>query len=71
MSKSEVLTFTWFFGHCTAKNIYIAIKFRMCVVCMQVNDVSSDNFKMFDFMGNYLLKVQILRFGVKIKNIKI
>ena len=34
ISKSDVMTFTWFFDHCTAKYKDIALKFCMCVVCM-------------------------------------
>ena len=32
--KSDVINFTWFFDHCTAKYKDIALKFGMCVVCM-------------------------------------
>ena len=32
--KSDVITFTCFFDHCTVKNGDIALQFGMCVVCM-------------------------------------
>ena len=32
--KSDVITFIWFFDHCTAKYKDIALKFCMYVVCM-------------------------------------
>ena len=41
ISKSDVITFTWFFDHCTAKYKYIGLKFGICVVSMQLCNIYS------------------------------
>ena len=49
-----------FFGHCTAKkNNDFALKFCMPAVCMYFDHIFSffDKLKMFDFIGNYFLKI--------------
>ena len=64
--KCDVSTFTCFFGHCTAKNKDIALKFCMPVVCMYLDHIYSgflDNLKISDFIGNYFWKIEILNFG--------
>ena len=56
----------FFFGHCTAKNKDIALKFCMSVVCMYLNHIYSsflDNLKISDFIGNCFWKIKILNFG--------
>ena len=53
--KFDVITFTWFFGHCTAKNKDIDLKFWMRIVCMYLDHMYSgllDNLKISDFIGN-------------------
>ena len=55
-----------FFGHCTAKNKDIALKFNMLVVCMYIDHIYfgfSDDLKISDFIGNYFWKTEILNFG--------
>ena len=41
ISKSDVITYTWFFDHCTAKFENIALKFGMCDVCMYLYNIYS------------------------------
>ena len=57
--KCDVITFTWFFGHCTAKNKDIALKFCMLVVCMYLYHMYSvffNKLKISDFISNYSFK---------------
>ena len=51
--KTEVMTFTCFFGNCTVKNKDIALKISMHVACMHVDNVYSVfyNLKILDFIG--------------------
>ena len=54
--KCEVITFNWFFGHCTAKNKDIALNFCMRVACTYLDHIFSgfsDNLEISDFIGNY------------------
>ena len=70
--KCDVITFTWFSGHCTAKNKDIALKFCVRVVCMYVDHIYSgclDNVKNLDFIGNYFWKFEILNFWGQIRKI--
>ena len=49
----------FFFGHCTAKNKDIALKFCMRVVCMYHDHIYSDfldKLKSLDFIGNLFLR---------------
>ena len=64
--KCDVITFTWFFGHCTAKNEDIALKFCMRVIYMYL-----DHICIFRFFGKL---PQILKMSQEIelvKNLKI
>ena len=54
------------YGHCTAKNKYIALKFCKHAVCMYFNHIYSgflDTLKILDFIGNCFGKIKILHFG--------
>ena len=54
--KCDVITFTWFLGHCTAKNKDIALKFCLHVVCMYLDNIYSgflNTLKILDYIGNY------------------
>ena len=54
--KCDVITFTWFLGHCTAKNKDIALKFCLHVVCMYFDHIYSGFLytrKILDLNGNY------------------
>ena len=58
--KFDVIKFTAFWGHCTTKNKYIALKFRMRVVCMCLDHILSgfwDKLKILDFIGSYFWKI--------------
>ena len=35
--KCDIITFTWFLGHCTAKKKDIALQFCMHIVCMNID----------------------------------
>ena len=53
--KCDVITFTWFLGHCTAKNKDIALKFCMRVVFYVFRSHVFrfwENLKITDFIGN-------------------
>ena len=57
--KCDVITFTWFSGHCTAKNKDIALKFCVRVFCKYPEHVYScvlDNLEISDLTGNHLKK---------------
>ena len=41
ISKSDVINFTCLFYHCSAKYKAIALKFSLCVVCMQLYNIYS------------------------------
>ena len=41
IKKSDVITITVFFNHCTAKTEDIALKFAMCVACMKLHNIYS------------------------------
>ena len=54
--KCDVITFTWFFGHCTTKNKDTALKFRMLAAGMNLDHIYSgclDKLKILDLRGNY------------------
>ena len=73
--KCDVITFTCFFGHCTAKNKDIALKFCMRVVCMYLGHIYSGfliTWKFRILWANIFEKSKFWIFGVKIEtNIKI
>ena len=55
---------------CTTKNKVFALKFAMCVVCMNLYNICSDfsdNTKILDFIGLFLWKIKILSFWVSLK----
>ena len=55
----DVITFTWFFGHFTAKCKDIALKWCMRVVCMYLDHIYFgflDDLKISDFIGNNFRK---------------
>ena len=59
IKKRDVITFTRFFGHFTAKNKNIALKFGMCVGCWKLYNKYSvflDNSKILDFIGFWLTR---------------
>ena len=67
--KCDVITFTWFFGHCTGKNKDIALKFCMRVVCMYLDHIYSGFLKISPDLENisrnqnfWLKNLKILRF---------
>ena len=71
ISKCDVITFTLFSGHCTAKNKNIALKSCMHVVCMYLDRIYSvflDNLIMLDFIGNYFWKNETLNFEGQNRN---
>ena len=55
MPKCDVITFTLFSGHFTAKNKNIALKYCMHVVCMYLDRIYSVFYSliMLDFIGKY------------------
>ena len=70
--KCDIIAFTCFF-HCTVKNKDIALKFRVCVVCMYFDHIAIFQFLItwkFWILYGFIRKVEILNLGVKIKNIK-
>ena len=60
--KCDVITFNRFFGHCTAKNEDIALKFCMRVVCMYLDHIYSGFVKISPDLENISIKI----FGGKI-----
>ena len=71
VQKSDVIRFTWFLGHCTARNKYISLKFCTLVVGIYFYTKFSGFyvFKNFDFVGVYFWKRMKFWFLVVIKTI--
>ena len=68
----DVITFTCFLGHCTAKNKDSALKFCMRVVCMYLDDIYSVfwiNEKFWILQATIFEKNNILNLCVKIQKI--
>ena len=72
ISKYDIITFTLFSGHGTAKNKNVALKSCMHVVCMYLDRIYSvfflDSLIMLDFIGNYFWKIETLNFGGQNRN---
>ena len=64
-SESDVISLTLFFGHCSAKNKFIALKFCIRAACLYLDNTYFGFMEIIEilrFIGNDLGKFEVLGF---------